>query len=79
MTGSDDMANAYRAKSTGIRRSGPVAPKPVGAAMTTAPVGILASIPSGSTPAPVGAPQAIGDGTGHMGSWADKEHPLPQP
>lgn len=78
----DDMAsmgNAFRAKSVGVKRSGAAGPKPVGATLDVRSPNMLEQIPGASTPQAVGAPQAIGDGAGHMGDWADRVHPVPQP
>lgn len=69
------MGNASRAKSAGAKRSGPAGPKPAGAVLGVgAPNPMLETSGSGA-PSPVGAALAIGDGLGHLGDWADKEHP----
>lgn len=76
MADMSNMLGASRAKSQGRRQSQPT-PQPKGAVLSPASGGVLSQIPGGATPTPEGAAgQPTNDGMGHLGSWADKVHPV---
>lgn len=74
MAASDDMLGDFRAK-TASRRSGGRGPTPQGAVLSPASVARSPLVAESGAPEIAPAPP-IDDGQGHMGSWADKIHPL---
>lgn len=78
------MLGSYRAKSMGKHQAAPV-PAARGATMSPRTPNTLDAASTSATPSPDGATLGLEgarglpgmeDGNGHMGSWADKEHPL---